>query len=187
MILIQQGAEAKIYKFLKEGKYFILKQRLEKKYRHPDLDRKLIKKRNAFEFKILSKLQNLEIVPRIFSKTLNSITMEYISDTSLRDLLLNQVNIKDIAIQIAKLISQLHSLNVIHGDLTSSNILFKDKFYLIDFGLSDTSNSNEDKAVDLYVLKKSIASVHSCISKEVRILSEIFSFFLHFVKIIQIK
>lgn len=53
---------------------------------------------------------------------------------------------------------------MIHGDLTSSNILLKDDYTepaLIDFGLSSFSGLPEDKAVDLYVLERAILSTHS--------------------------
>ena len=41
MELIGHGAEAKVYKVTKEDSVFVVKQRLPKKYRHPDLDRKI--------------------------------------------------------------------------------------------------------------------------------------------------
>ena len=63
---------------------------------------------------------------------------------------------------IGQCIAKLHNGGVIHGDLTTSNILLKknldeynlsaNDLYFIDFGLSTISNSVEDKAVDLFVL-----------------------------------
>ena len=41
MQLIGHGAEAKVYKLLKEDRVVVVKQRLPKKYRHPELDRKI--------------------------------------------------------------------------------------------------------------------------------------------------
>lgn len=156
MILLQQGAEAKVYKLQQDNQDIVVKQRLKKSYRHPDLDKRLIKRRNEKEYKILLKLQNLKLVPNLISKTSDSITMEFISNLSLKDVLLEKKSIRDISQKISKMVSQLHSLNVIHGDLTCSNILFKEQFYFIDFGLGFISSSIEDKAVDLYVLKKSL-------------------------------
>ena len=36
----------------------------------------------------------------------------------------------------------------------------KAQFYMIDFGLSFVSNKIEDKAVDIYVLKRALISSH---------------------------
>ena len=42
MELIGHGAEAKIYKVTKEDEtYTVIKERMPKKYRHPELDRKI--------------------------------------------------------------------------------------------------------------------------------------------------
>lgn len=50
---------------------------------------------------------------------------------------------------------------VIHGDLTTSNMIYKDdQIYLIDFGLSYVKTSIEDRAVDLYVLERAFISTH---------------------------
>lgn len=61
---------------------------------------------------------------------------------------------------IANSVAEMHSKGVIHGDLTTSNMMIRVNandeiadLYLIDFGLSQFSNKIEDKAVDLYVLK----------------------------------
>ena len=56
-------------------------------------------------------------------------------------------------------LAELHNGNIIHGDLTSSNIMIDvdhHKLKFIDFGLSSTSANIEDKAVDLYVFEKSL-------------------------------
>lgn len=61
----------------------------------------------------------------------------------------------------------LHNENIVHGDLTTSNMILTPSgdIVLIDFGLSSTSHLNEDKAVDLYVLERAIASSHPNLSQ----------------------
>ena len=65
---------------------------------------------------------------------------------------------------IGRSIGQMHAIDVIHGDLTTSNMLLRSSsppsIVLIDFGLSYVSNLVEDKAVDLYVLERALASTH---------------------------
>ena len=61
-------------------------------------------------------------------------------------------------------IGRMHAIEVIHGDLTTSNMLLRSSsppsIVLIDFGLSYVSALVEDKAVDLYVLERALASTH---------------------------
>lgn len=64
-------------------------------------------------------------------------------------------------------IAKMHRADVIHGDLTTSNMLLRRpnppkglQLVLIDFGLAYTSALVEDKAVDLYVLERAFASTH---------------------------
>lgn len=62
---------------------------------------------------------------------------------------------------MGQMILRLHNVNIIHGDLTTSNMMISnDKLYLIDFGLAYTKPNAEDKAVDLYVLERAFVSTH---------------------------
>jgi TP53 regulating kinase-like protein len=74
--------------------------------------------------------------------------------------------LEEIASKIGRTIARLHDGGLIHGDLTTSNMLLDDKtgqLVLIDFGLGSTSTLPEDKAVDLYVLERALLSMHSSI------------------------
>ncbi|KAF9236781.1 hypothetical protein BU15DRAFT_88989 [Melanogaster broomeanus] len=69
------------------------------------------------------------------------------------------VLMKMIGVEIAK----MHLADVIHGDLTTSNMMLRrgtSDLLLIDFGLAFHSTLVEDKAVDLYVLERAFASTH---------------------------
>ncbi|GJE94123.1 hypothetical protein PsYK624_102910 [Phanerochaete sordida] len=64
-------------------------------------------------------------------------------------------------------IAKMHLADIIHGDLTTSNMMLRrptastpSHLVLIDFGLAYTSTLVEDKAVDLYVLERAFASTH---------------------------
>jgi TP53 regulating kinase-like protein len=67
-----------------------------------------------------------------------------------------------IAEKIGSAIGLLHKNNIIHGDLTTSNMLMTsdDSLYMIDFGLSMTAQLAEHKGVDLYVLERAMLSTH---------------------------
>jgi TP53 regulating kinase-like protein len=176
LTVMKQGAEAKIYTGLTgEGEnkqeVAIVKERFTKTYRHPDLDKSLTSKRIKNEVKLLQKAESLNVhVPKVFRADLNNgiIVMEYIQNSqTCREFILdlvksdtdyNQVLI-DLSVKIGRIIGNLHLNEIIHGDLTTSNILIVKqdndlKIYFIDFGLSTVSKQLEDKAVDLYVLER---------------------------------
>jgi TP53 regulating kinase-like protein len=125
--LIAQAAEAKIYK---DGK-LIIKERVSKGYRHPELDKKLIKQRTKREAKLLEKAskminaplpQNLQEIEK--SRT-NSIIMPFIEGKKLSENLEN-LDWKTICKEIGNQIAKLHDNNIIHGDLTTSNMIWVD-------------------------------------------------------------
>lgn len=66
---------------------------------------------------------------------------------------------------IGQVLARMHDEDLIHGDLTTSNMLLKPpveqlNIVLVDFGLSFVSGLPEDKGVDLYVLEKAFLSTH---------------------------
>ena len=181
--VLKQGAEAKLYIGLTENsnQEAIVKERFKKSYRHPDLDKSLTSKRIKNEVKLIQKAEALKInVPKVFRADLQNgiIVMEYLKDSiTCREYIINEVKnnsafesvLKEISVKIGNIIGTLHYNEIIHGDLTTSNILIVKKnkedtettIYFIDFGLSSVSNNLEDKAVDLYVLERALLSTHS--------------------------
>lgn len=76
-------------------------------------------------------------------------------------------NLQKLAERVGQILAKMHDEDVIHGDLTTSNMLLKhaagggeSDLVLIDFGLSYISALPEDKGVDLYVLEKAFLSTH---------------------------
>ena len=68
---------------------------------------------------------------------------------------------KSICKRIGESVAKLHDADIIHGDLTTSNmILVEDKIFFIDFGLGFISHKFEDKAVDLHLLKQALEAKH---------------------------
>ncbi len=158
---IGDGAEAIIY--LDKD---VIKHRIEKSYRHKDIDVKLRKFRTRRESKILKKLQEIGFpAPKLIEiddKEMK-IVMSYINAPRLRDVL-EKKDHKKLCKEIGEKIALLHNNDIIHGDLTTSNMLLTDgspdKLYFIDFGLSFFSKRLEDKAVDLHLLRQALESKH---------------------------
>jgi TP53 regulating kinase-like protein len=162
MKIIQQGAEAKI---MLNQKNNIVKDRIKKNYRIPEIDNKLRTRRTRAEIKLLIKASKIINCPKVFSEPGKgkTIHMEFINGKKLSDSL-NKFPLekqKQILNQIGESIAKLHDAEIIHGDLTTSNMIFKDKkIFLIDFGLGFISHKFEDKAVDLHVLKQALEAKH---------------------------
>ena len=167
MRLLKQGAEAKI--FFENNN--IIKERISKSYRIKDIDLKLRLYRTRSEAKILNKCSAIINVPKIIDVDEKNmkIKMEFIDGKLLRDLInnLNEKERKEIFFEIGNEISKLHDNDIIHQDLTTSNMVFLDnKIYFIDFGLSFISDRIEDKAVDLHLLKQVLNAKHYLYAEE---------------------
>jgi len=64
--------------------------------------------------------------------------------------------------KIGQMVGALHTGGIIHGDLTTSNMLWAEgKMYVIDFGLGSMTDEVEARGVDLRVLKEAFGSTHS--------------------------
>ena len=166
MNLIAQGAEAKL--FADNGS--ILKQRSEKSYRHPLIDGMLRKQRTRSEARILEKLALMDFPsPRLadFSDKRMEIRMQQINGVLMKDVLHEKH--REFSREIGRKIAELHNKNIIHGDLTTSNMILESstkRINFIDFGLSFVSDKIEDKAVDLHLLRQALESKHYLIFEE---------------------
>lgn len=169
--LIYQGAEARIYSCTFFGKPCILKERFTKKYRVAELDQKITQQRINQEARTMARCRRHGIAcPSVYhvDNEKKSIYMEHVTDgKTVRDFIHTcQQQGKDfsnLAQKIGATLAAMHDCDVIHGDLTTSNMIYSeviDKLTLIDFGLSSVSSLAEDKGVDLYVLERAILSSH---------------------------
>ena len=159
--ILARGAEAVIEK---KGS-LVIKKRVPKGYRHSILDQKLRTIRTRAEVKLLQKVNAIIPSPKVknIDEQTKTIILEHIRGKKLADHLEKIKNSSIIAKQIGTSISRLHDANIIHGDLTTSNMIYNDKdkkVYIIDFGLGFHSSRVEDKAVDLHVLKEALKAKH---------------------------
>ena len=161
-----KGAEADIMDALWDDKEVIIKHRLKKNYRNELLDNKLRLERTKQEAKLLSDSKDLCVrTPYIYSIDLEnkSIIEEKINATKLHDVIVDaedKGSLRKLFNSIGEDVSKLHDGEIIHGDLTTENILIDDdKPVFIDFGLGKYSNLVEDKGTDLLVFKKSLTTI----------------------------
>jgi TP53 regulating kinase and related kinases len=182
--LIKQGAEGKLYIDLFNGQKCLVKERFVKNYRHPDLDKSLTKSRMKAEQKAIQRCSTAGVVtPKLLNVDFNTrkMYMEYLEEAITAKLFIDQrigdgkkeseIALKSLGDTIGLVIRKMHDHNIIHGDLTTSNMMIRLKqdeslitinnLIMIDFGLSSYSASPEDKGVDLYVLERALLSTHS--------------------------
>ena len=169
-----RGAEAIVETVDWHGTKAVSKVRNRRGYRHPSLEKRLVLERLRSESRIMEKLLSAGIpVPAIYSvnSDANTIVMEYIDGVTLEQALRGQ-DYEAHLLGTARLLSTLHSLDVLHGDPTTSNFLVKEKIYAIDFGLSSISDDDENRAADLRVFLESLDSHHSEINGRESFLKE---------------
>ncbi|PWZ02892.1 hypothetical protein BCV70DRAFT_197149 [Testicularia cyperi] len=188
----------------------LLKWRFPKTYRHPTLSRNITASRTIMEARALLRCAKAGVaVPsvRCVDEKEGILGLELIDGRSVREWLGGgaegeeglqddndaegadeddepEVLAESEQIKLMQLIGRqlaiMHEADIVHGDLTTSNMMFRradptptsgpattttidldrDEIVLIDFGLSSVSAFAEDKAVDLYVLERAFASTH---------------------------
>jgi len=163
MDLIAQGAEAKLFR----DKNKVIKERLSKEYRLPQIDESLRKFRTRREAKILGRLEEMNFpAPHMedFSDKRMCITMDFIEGEKLRDVFATaKDDYQILAEEAGQKLAILHGKDIIHGDFTTSNLIQEAKtghLKVIDFGLSFFSDKVEDKAVDLFLFDRALESKH---------------------------
>uniref|UniRef100_A0A0M3IJ92 non-specific serine/threonine protein kinase n=1 Tax=Ascaris lumbricoides TaxID=6252 RepID=A0A0M3IJ92_ASCLU len=179
----KQGAEAKLYRCIYLGKEAVLKERFPKNYRHPAMDELLTKERIKAELRAICKCKQMGVdVPAIYfvNAEKNHFIMErigggvparqYIEDVRNRENF-RQIYFycKEVLVEFGRrlgaIIGKIHENGIMHGDLTSSNVLLRNgdpkHIVLLDFGLSEGNATPESKGVDLYVLERAINSTHA--------------------------
>ena len=148
-----QGAEAVI----EDKGDVIIKNRIKKGYRIEQLDSQIRKRRTRYEARLLREAKRAGVnVPRVLEESDYSLKLEKIDSIKVKDM----IEKKNIGNLIGIVVEKLHRNSIIHNDLTTSNMLWKDDLFIIDFGLGFRSDKIEDKAIDLYVFKRSLISMH---------------------------
>uniref|UniRef100_A0A3P8TJD8 non-specific serine/threonine protein kinase n=1 Tax=Amphiprion percula TaxID=161767 RepID=A0A3P8TJD8_AMPPE len=177
--LLKQGAEARVYRAEFLGKPTIVKERFPKRYRHPTLDEKLTHRRTTQEVRSILRCRRAGIrAPVVYFVDYTSHCIfleEIVGSSTVRDHIASsqqsdsgtEQNLQQLAERVGQILAKMHDEDVIHGDLTTSNMLLRrsqkdgeSELVLIDFGLSYISSLPEDKGVDLYVLEKAFLSTH---------------------------
>lgn len=163
MIEIGRGAEA----VLTQDGNKVIKERLSKGYRIQQLDDSLRKFRTRRESKVLDRLSAMDFpAPKLqdFCDKRMSITMDFVPGSKLKDILDVADDYQELARRVGSQIGLLHKADIMHGDLTTSNMIkdsISGQIKFIDFGLSFFSEKVEDRAVDLFLLDRALDATHA--------------------------
>jgi len=166
-LLIKKGAEANLFLENWHGRKVIMKKRLPKNYRLSKLDEQITKYRTIHEPQLIHRSKEAGVsTPTVFMiDTKNStIIMEFIEGKQVKQILNNMEREERLNLcrHIGELIGQLHNQGIIHGDLTTSNMILTpyEKVVFVDFGLGEYSAEIEIRGVDLHLMKRAFQSTH---------------------------
>jgi len=155
---LDNGAEAVVY--LEDGlevKKVLIKERVPKTYRHKEIDERIRIERNRTEARLMSEARRNGVsTPIIYDVEEFKLKMQYIDGVPIKYLITPGLSEK-----VGELVGKLHSAGIIHGDLTTSNLLLAgERLYLLDFGLAYFDKGLEARGVDVHVLFQTFESTH---------------------------
>lgn len=173
MVLIKKGAEASLYLEYWNNRKVIMKRRHPKKYRIPELDLLIRTQRTLHEPNIIHNAKEAGVpTPTIFMVDVEdaNIIMEFVEGKQIKEVLdaVSKEERLKVCKLVGKLIGRLHGNGIIHGDLTTSNMILTPygKVVFVDFGLSERSVELEPMGVDLHLMKRALQSTHYKYAKE---------------------
>jgi TP53 regulating kinase-like protein len=165
--LLKKGAEASLFLASWHGRRVIVKTRFPKKYRPAELDAKIRSYRTTHEPQLMHKAKKAGVpTPTIFLVDMKNaaITMEFVEGKQVKQLLatVSKKERQELCVKIGELIGKMHKHGIIHGDLTTSNMILsgEGKIFLVDFGLGEKNTELEARGVDLHLMKRALQSTH---------------------------
>jgi len=165
--LIKIGAEAALFRFEWNGFSIVAKKRIPKSYRHPTLDFKIRSARTSHEAKLMHAAKTLGVpCPSIFlvDRSENTLYMEHIDGRQLKTIIPEASTdlLRSLGEKVGRHVGLMHGGGIVHGDLTTSNIIMNDKgeTFFVDFGLGDFSTEVEERSIDVHLMRRALQSSH---------------------------
>jgi TP53 regulating kinase-like protein len=166
-MLFKKGAEASLFLMDWHERRAIVKVRVPKKYRPAALDEQIRSYRTVHEPQLMHEAKAAGVpTPLIYMVNVPeaSITMEFVEGQQIKQLLnkVSKAKRRDLCVRIGELIGKLHRQGLIHGDLTTSNMILnpEGKIFFVDFGLGEKNGELEAQGVDLHLMKRALQSTH---------------------------
>jgi TP53 regulating kinase-like protein len=165
--LIKKGAEASLFLADWHNRRAIIKVRIPKRYRPAALDEQIRGYRTVHEPQLMHEAKTAGVAtPLIYMVKVSesTIIMQYIEGPQMKTLLngASKQHRRSLCTEIGRNVAQLHKAGLIHGDLTTSNMIQASDgtIYFVDFGLGEKNMELEAQGVDLHLLKRALQSTH---------------------------
>jgi TP53 regulating kinase-like protein len=165
--LMKKGAEASLYLAEWHGRRVVVKARIPKRYRPEALDEQIRTYRTVHEPQLMHEAKAAGVpTPLIYLVNVPeaTITMEYVEGQQLKQVLnsASPARRRELCVAIGELVGKLHKQGLIHGDLTTSNMILNSngKICFVDFGLGEKNAEVEAQGVDLHLMKRALQSTH---------------------------
>jgi TP53 regulating kinase-like protein len=169
--LLYRGAEADVVKGRWCGLEAVYKVRKVLRYRLPELDSEIRRARTVHEGEMIGSAKKAGArAPYLYyvDPGRATLVMEFIRGARMKDLVpsLPRAGCASIFRMLGGETAKLHSAGIMHGDLTTANVIMRDgELVFVDFGLSVHSSRVEDHAVDLRLIKETIVGAHSDVAQ----------------------
>lgn len=165
-VLMRRGAEAELRRSEFLGRPAVEKVRTPKAYRLAALDEELRRSRIRTESRLMAEARAAGVsVPVMYDIDLegNRIVMEFIDGPTAKEALDRRgLASSAIARDIGRVVGRLHRAGIVHGDLTTSNMILRDgRLVMIDFSLGAKDRRSEARGVDLHLLREALTSAHA--------------------------
>ncbi len=162
---LKRGAEAELRRAEFLGREVVEKFRVPKAYRLPAMDEALRRSRIRVEARLMSEARAAGVaVPILYDVNLveNKIVMEFIDGPTVKEVLeAGGSRAHETAKEVGRIAGRLHRAGIIHGDLTTSNMILRDRrIVMIDFSLGGNDETAEARGVDLHLLREALTSAH---------------------------
>jgi TP53 regulating kinase-like protein len=166
-MLFKKGAEASLYVAEWQNRKVVIKRRLPKKYRPSELDKRIRMYRTIHEPLLMHGAKRTGVsTPLIYLVDAKNATiiMEFIEGKQLKTSLdgVSRNERERLCRKVGESIGKLHRSGIIHGDLTTSNMILTPtkRIFFVDFGLGEKTSELEARAVDLHLMKRALQSTH---------------------------
>jgi len=162
----RRGAEAILTRTEFLGRAAVEKARVPKAYRHPTIDEALRRTRIVAEARLMAEARSAGVaVPVLYDIDLagNRIVMEFVEGPTAKEVLeAGGPKALRTAREIGRVVGRLHRAGIVHGDLTTSNMIVRDgTVVMLDFSLGAMDSGLEARGVDLHLLGEALRSAHA--------------------------
>lgn len=168
--LIKVAAESVVTRERRFGLDVVVKERRPKRYRHPAIDSRLTAERIVQEARLIPLARRAGVrVPAVLDVDLarSRLVLEFVPGPTAKEAIeatgrsAKPASKALLCREIGRMAGRLHSAGIVHGDLTTSNVIVsRSGPVLVDFGLARRAEDDESRGADLILLEHAFRGLH---------------------------